>query len=150
MAKEPAAADLIKVRRDDCLVMFYPESPFWLRKQRDSTPGSLVRDTVKRFSSGALSAVCHPHQHSPKLAGGESCRALRRPWVPLSVLVYQRVRGLTLPADAPRLFLKRGVCTPAKCPPPCTRKATFLRISRRQFRRTPSHLSRSKPLTSNH
>src|ERR1019366_941918 len=42
-----------------------PEFPFWPRKRHHSTPVWLVRDTVKRFSSGALPTVCHPHQHSP-------------------------------------------------------------------------------------
>src|SRR6266550_3160025 len=30
-------------------------------------PSRLVRDTVKRFSSGALPTVCDPRQHSTKL-----------------------------------------------------------------------------------
>jgi hypothetical protein len=29
-------------------------------------PSGLFDDTVKRFSSGALSTVCHPHQYSRK------------------------------------------------------------------------------------
>ena len=37
------------------------------RKRHHSTLFSLVRDTVKRFSSAALPTVRHPHQHSPKL-----------------------------------------------------------------------------------
>jgi len=57
--KEPAGPPTLPIP-------FKPEFPFWLREPPHSTTVSLVRDAVKRFSSGALLTVCHPHRHSPK------------------------------------------------------------------------------------
>jgi hypothetical protein len=42
-----------------------PKFLSWLRKPLHRAYHSLVRDTVKRFSSSALTAVCHPpNRHS--------------------------------------------------------------------------------------
>jgi hypothetical protein len=55
------ALEIIELDPEESL---YPEFPFGSRKRHHSTSVSLVRHTVKRFSSGAPPTICHAHHGS--------------------------------------------------------------------------------------